>query len=66
MRPRDRAPAEQVALAAFAIGVLVLVSPLRFAWAHEGAPWWSPFAAWAALVALAALVARHSGRKGAP
>jgi hypothetical protein len=65
MRSRDRAPAAQIALAAFALGVLVLVSPLRLAWAHAGAPWWSPFAAWAVLIALSALVAWGSGREDA-
>ncbi len=61
MRPRDHAPAGQLGLAAFAFGVLLLVSPLRLLWAREGAPWWAPFVAWAALIALSALVARGSG-----
>ncbi|MCU0682927.1 MAG: hypothetical protein MUF34_11870 [Polyangiaceae bacterium] len=64
MRRDERAPAEQIALAAWALGALVLVSPARLLWAGEGAPWWSPFAAWVGLIGLCALVAASAGRRG--
>jgi hypothetical protein len=50
------APARSAIL--LAVGVLALASPLRLLWAREGAPWYTPFAVWLGLVALAAIGAR--------
>ena len=36
----------------FGLGVLLLLSPLRALWARPGAPVWTIFLVWGALVAL--------------
>jgi hypothetical protein len=44
-----------------AITTVAFVSPLRALWANDAAPWWAPFAAWAAIVALAAVALQRRG-----
>jgi membrane protein implicated in regulation of membrane protease activity len=50
------------AVLALVAGVVVLATPLRVLWLRDGSPWWLPFAVWAGIVALAAVVARREGR----
>lgn len=47
------------------VAVAFVATPLRVLWAQDGAPWWSPYAVWAALVAAAGWLAwRWSKRDG--
>jgi len=45
-----------------AIGFLVFGTPLRALWSHAAAPWWTPFALWALLIAAIAINVRRGER----
>ena len=50
------------AMLALAAGIVALATPLRVLWLRDASPWWLLFAVWAALVGLAAFVARREWR----
>jgi len=43
------------------VGAAVALVAGRVLWAHEAAPWWSPFGLWALLVGIGALRAFTNG-----
>jgi hypothetical protein len=45
-------------LVALCFGLALFVTPARAVWIREGAPWWAPFALWAALIVGGYLSAR--------
>jgi hypothetical protein len=57
-----RAPSYDGLWLLVALGALVFVSPLRFVWSGEGAPWYSAFVVWAVFIGATALVVRRRGR----
>jgi hypothetical protein len=58
--PRPRASV----LFVFGLGFLILASPARAVWTHAALPWWSPFAAWGAVLLLGGLAAGWWARGG--
>ena len=55
MRLSERAAAGFIG----AFGLLLFGTPLRGLWAQPEAPWWTPFALWALLIAAIAVNARR-------
>ena len=47
-----------------ALGAIVFVSPLRLAWAGEGAPWYGVVVVWALFIGATALVVTRGARDG--
>ena len=59
-RPDNRTRAVEPALWVFGLGVLLFASRGRLLWAGGGHSWLWPFALWAALIVLGAVVNRRS------
>jgi hypothetical protein len=55
---QQRAPSRDKTLVALCFGLALFVSPARALWTSPRAPWWAPYALWAALIATAFAGAR--------
>ena len=61
---RDPGWSTDLVLLIFSAALLLVASPVRALWSHEDSAWWSPFAAWAVVLALAVLLTRAWIRHG--
>lgn len=62
--PREPEHAADLTWLFFGAATLLLASGLRELWAEDGAAWWTPFAVWLAVLALAGVVTRTWIRNG--